>query len=169
MGYFTTVVPTEYAAGVGSVPMNLICQSPLIPLEIIQRGAHACFGTALGDGAPIPSHPWISVTLDPANNVGQKDMLYSMVNANVVIKIIENILTPKGWDTLMLQQHKFAFSGLTEKEIYDGLTMLKVFLEEVDPIASVNLELHRHAIEGSKLQDYKGNFLEICKAIERHY
>ena len=92
--------------------MSLMHQSPSITYEIIQRGAHTRFGIDFGDGALIPVQSWISVTLDTANNVGQKDVLYLRFNANVVIEIIKNILTPKGWDDLMLQQHKFAFSDL---------------------------------------------------------
>ena len=41
MGTVVTGVPTVYTAGVGSSLMNLIHQSPSIPLEIVQRGAHA--------------------------------------------------------------------------------------------------------------------------------
>ena len=50
MGTVVTRVPTVYTAGIGSSPMNLIHQSPSIPLEIVQRGAHARFGTVLADG-----------------------------------------------------------------------------------------------------------------------
>ena len=31
------------------------------------------------------------------------------------------------------------------------------------------MELHLQAIKGAKLHDYKGNVLEMCKAIERYY
>ena len=54
MGTVVTGVPTVYTAGVGSSLMNLIHQSPSIPLEIVQRGAHARFGTTLADGDTIP-------------------------------------------------------------------------------------------------------------------
>ena len=63
MGIVVTGVPTVYTAGVGSSPMNLIHQIPSIPLDIVQRGAHACFGAALAYGDTIPEHPWISVAL----------------------------------------------------------------------------------------------------------
>ena len=33
----------------------------------------------------------------------------------------------------------------------------------------VNVELHRQAIEGVKLQEHKVNVIEICKSIERHF
>ena len=54
MGTVVTGVPTVYTSGVGSSPMNLIHQIPSIPLEIVQRGAHARFGTASADGDTIP-------------------------------------------------------------------------------------------------------------------
>ena len=47
--------------------------------------------------------------------------------------------------------------------------MLKVLLEGIELTASVNVELHRQAIEGAKLQEHKGNFIEMCKSIERHF
>ena len=58
-------VPTVYTAGVGSSPMNLIHQSPSIPLEIVQKGANARLGIDLADGDTIPAQPWILVALDP--------------------------------------------------------------------------------------------------------
>ena len=39
----------------------------------------------------------------------------------------------------MLQQHKFDFTDITGMESYDGPTMLKVLLEDIDPTASVNV------------------------------
>ena len=32
-----------------------------------------------------------------------------------------------------------------------------------------NVELHRQAIEGAKLQEQKVNVIEMCKSIERHF
>ena len=69
----------------------------------------------------------------------------------------------------MLQQHKFAFTDIAGMKSYDGPTMLKFLLEEIDPTASVNVELHCQSIEGAKLQDHKGNFIKMCKSIERHF
>ena len=69
----------------------------------------------------------------------------------------------------MLQQHKFAFEGITGMQSYDGPTLLKLLLGEIDPTASVNVELHCQAIEGAKLQEHKGNVIEMCKSIERHF
>ena len=132
--------------------MNLIHQSPSIPLEIVQRGAHARFGTALADGDTIPEHPWMSVALDPANNNVYEARFYTRVHANFVVEIVKNFLTPNGWDDLMLQQHKFAFTDITGMKSYDGPTLIKVLLEQIYSTASVNVELHRQAIDGAKLQ-----------------
>ena len=96
MGTVVTGVPTVYTAGVGSSPMNLIYHSPSIPLEIVHRGAHARFGTALADGKKIPEQPWMSVALDPANNNTDKARFYTRVHTNVVVEIVKNFLTPNG-------------------------------------------------------------------------
>ena len=82
--------------------MNLIHQSPLIPLDIFHRRAHARFGTDLSDGDAIPAQPWISVALDPANNNTDEARFYTIVHANVVVEIVKNFLTPNGWNDLML-------------------------------------------------------------------
>ena len=129
MGTVVTGVPTVYTAGIGSSPMNLIYQIPSIPHEIVQRGAHARFGTALTDGYIIPEQPYMSVALDPENNNADKARLYTRVHANVVVEILKNFLIPNGWDYLMLQQHKFAFTDITGMKSYDGPTLLKVLLE----------------------------------------
>ena len=149
--------------------MNPIHQISSIPLEIVQRGAHAHFGTALADGDTIPEQPWMSVALNPANNNADKAGFYTRVHANVVVKIVKNFLTPNGWDDLMLQQHKFAFTEITGMKSYDGPTLLKVLLKEIDPTAPVNVELHRQSIEGAKLQEHKRNVIEMCKSIVRHF
>ena len=95
-GTVVTGVLTVYTDGVGISLMNLIHQSPSILLEIVQRGAHTRFGTALADGDIIPSHPWISVALDPANNNAEEAKFYTQVHANVVVEIVKNFLTPNG-------------------------------------------------------------------------
>ena len=120
MGTVVTGVPTVYTAGFESSPMNLIHQSPLILLEIVQRGASVRFGTALADGDKIPSQPWISVALDPANNNTDEARFYTRVHANIVVVIVKNFLTPNGWDDLMLQKYKFAFTETTGMKSYDG-------------------------------------------------
>ena len=102
-----------YTSGVGISPMNLIHQSPSIPLEIVQRGAHARFGTDLADGDTIPEQPWMSVALDPENNNVDEARFYTRVHANVVVEIVKNFLTSNGWDDLMLQQHRLFFMDIT--------------------------------------------------------
>ena len=146
MGTVVTGVPTVYTAGFGSSPINIIHQSPSITLEIVQRGADTRFGDALADGDTIPEQPWMSFALDPENNSVNKARFYTRVHANFIVEIVKNFLTPNGWDDLMLQQHKFAFTDITGMKSYDGSTLLKVLLDEIDPKASVNVELHRQAI-----------------------
>ena len=169
MGTVLTGVPNVYTVGAGISPMNLIHQIPSISFEIFQRGAHASFGNPLANDDAIPAQPWISVALYPANNNADEAKFYTRVHANVVVEIFKNFLTPNGWDDLILQKHKFSFTDITGMKSYDGPTMLRVLLEEIDQTASVNMELHCQAIEGAKLQYHKGNVIKMCKSIERHF
>ena len=139
MGTVVTRVPTVYTAGVGISLINLIHQSPSISLDIVQQGAHTRFGTALADGDAIPVKPWMSVALDPSNNNVDEAKFYTQVHANVVVEIVNNFMTPNEWNDLMLQQHKFAFTETTGMKRYNGPKLLKVFLEEIDPTAPVNV------------------------------
>ena len=69
----------------------------------------------------------------------------------------------------MLQSHKFTFINNFGVKSYDGPTMMMVAIEEIDLTASVNIEMHRQAIEGSKLHEFKGNVVKMTKTIEKHY
>ena len=99
--------------------------------------------------------------MDPANNKADKARFYTRVHVNVVVEIVKNFLTPNVWDDMMLQQHKFTLTDITGTKSHDGPTLLKVLLGEIDPTASVNVELHRQAIEGAKIQEHKGNVIEM--------
>lgn len=169
MGSTVSFIPTSFVGGVPSEHKNLIHQSPSISLEACQRNAHARFATTLGPNDPIPAQPWTTVTLDPGTVPTDKAKFYDRVNGNVVVEIIKNTLLPCGFDDLMLQADKFTFIGTDGHKSFDGPTMLKVLLEEIDPTASVNIEMHRQAIEGAKLHDYKNNVVEMVKAIEKHH
>ena len=107
--------------------------------------------------------------MDPENNNADEARFYTRVHAIVVVGRVKNFLTPSGWDDLMLQQHKFAFMDITGMKSYDGPTLLKVLFKEIDPTASVNVELHRQSIEGAKIQEHKGNVIKMCMSIERHF
>ena len=79
------------------------------------------------------------MVLESGNNNADKAKLYTRVHANVVVKIVKNFLTPNGWDDLMLQKYKFAFTDTNGMKSYDGPTMIKVLLKEIYPTASVNV------------------------------
>ena len=47
--------------------------------------------------------------------------------------------------------------------------MMKVLLEDIDPSSLINIELHRQAIENTKLQDFRGNVSEMLKSTEQYF
>ena len=170
MGDVVTGIPTSYTGGTASDFKNLITQSPSIELERVQREAFRRFGTALDEADPIPPQPWSKTTLDPGANAADKATFYQRVNSGVVSENIKGLLSPKGWEDLMLEKAKFTFTDVTAGvETYDGPCMLKVLLEEVDPTTSVNIELHRQAIEQAKLHAYDNSVTEMIKDIEKHH
>ena len=69
------------------------------------------------------------------------------MNANVVVELMKNARTPAGCDDLMLQESKFLFQNASGVKSYDRPCLLKVVLEEIDSTLSVNIEIHRQAIE----------------------
>ena len=140
MGDVVVFIPTTYILRVGSNHMNLIHRHPPISLETCQRAAFTRFATLIAGGnGPIPILPWVIVILDPTNNTAYKDRFYNRVNGNVVVELIKTIFTVGGYDDLMLQSKKFAFTEVDRKRNLDGPTMVKVFLGKIVPTASANV------------------------------
>ena len=54
------------------------------------------YNTALGEHDPIPLQPWVARTLDPANDDADKATFYDRVNANMVVELMKNTLSPFG-------------------------------------------------------------------------
>ena len=111
----------------------------------------------------------MAVMLDPANSNPDKVKFIDRAHASVVTENLGSTITPTGWGDLMLHKAKFTFIDADGRESFDGVIMMKVSLEEVDPTSSVNIELNRQSIVGAKLQDFNNNFVEILKFIKKHY
>ena len=170
MGAVVTRIPSEYYATEAVITrMNLIHQCTTLGLEMVQRKDFGHFGTDLSPNDPIPEQPWTTAILDPENVDGDKQKFYDQGNANVVIEIIKNNLTPGAWDNLMLQHEKSSFVNADGNKNYDGPKMTKVLIEDIDTYSSINIELHRQAIKNDKLQNFKGNVSKMLKSTEHHF
>mmetsp|Transcript_16553 Transcript_16553/g.33761 ORF Transcript_16553/g.33761 Transcript_16553/m.33761 type:complete len:231 (-) Transcript_16553:277-969(-) len=120
---------------------NLITQHSKISLELVQRNAHKRFATMLAQNADVPTPPFTSRTLDPANNNDDKATFYDRVNASVLAKAIENLLTPLGYQDLLLNKEKFSFTDATTGEIhFDGPTMVKIIVSQIEPDTIVGMD-----------------------------
>ena len=169
MGKIITAIPTSWTGGTAGNFKNLLSQSPSISLERMQREAHRRNATALAETDPIPPLPWAKSDLDPANVDADKERFYRRVDSNVVTENIKGILSAKGWQDILLESSSFTFTDASGMDWYDGPTMAKVLLEQIDPTSAVNLEMHRHAIESVKLQTHNNNVTEMVKDIEKHH
>ena len=87
----------------------------------------------------------------------------------MVMERIKNTLTPGAWEDFMLQHEKLSFVNADGTKTYDGPKMMKVLPEDIDPSSSINIELHRQAIENSKFQYFKGNVRKMIKSTEHHF
>ena len=169
IGKIITAIPTQWIAGVASHFKNLLSQSPSITLERIQREAFRRHGTPVAETDPLPALPWIKTDLTPATDAAHKVTFHRRVDSNVVQENIKGLLTAKGWQDLLLEQRSFTFTDSSGEDWYDGPTMCKVLLEQVDPTSAINLEMHRHSIESVKLQAFNNNVTEMVKDIEKHF
>ena len=69
----------------------------------------------------------------------------------------------------MLQHKKFRIVSADGTKNYDVPTIMKVFSEDIDPSLPINIELHRQAIENTKLQDFRGNVREMLNSTKNHF
>ncbi len=159
-------IPIEYAAD-GSVSKlaNLIHQHSKILLADVQRRAHKRFSTIIAPGDPIPNAPFVSSDIDPAANNAHKAVFYDRVNAAVLSKLIENTLSPVSYQDLLLHQDSFSFIDATTGEIhFDGPTMLKIILTQIDPDTIVGMDTLKAQLETMKLHKF-GN--DVGKMLTR--
>lgn len=63
--------------------------------------------TVIERNTAVPAPPFTSSAIDPANNIDNKETIYSWVHSSIIDKAIENILSPLGYQDLMLQKDLF--------------------------------------------------------------
>ena len=164
-------VPTEFNAdGTVKTTKNLLSQYHSIKLTECQRAAQGRYATALAVADPLPAHPFTAKVLDPATNNADKKQFYAKVHSNVVAKIIENGLTPSGFEDLLMKKHLFEFRNATTGEIeFDGPTMLYLVYEKIDPDTIVGLDSIEDKLESSKLGDHGNDVDAMLTAMEALY
>jgi len=97
-----TCVPVKYNnAGLAAEFANLIQQHQSVPFEPLQHLAHARYATALRKDQVIPSSPWTSRELDPANVPDDKVTFFGRVNLNVVVELLKTTLTSTGFSKIV--------------------------------------------------------------------
>ncbi len=100
-------IPIAFNATGGATEWaNLISQHSKISLKQVQWSAHKRFGTTLATNGNIPSGPFALRAIDPASSDPDKVTFYDRVDGSVLAKLIENILTPMGFQDLLLQKER---------------------------------------------------------------
>ncbi len=149
---------------------NLINQHSKITLELVQRNAHKRFSTTIGRNAAVPPPPFTASDIDPANNNYDKETFYSCVHSSVLAKAIENVLSPLGYQDLMLQKELFSFTDATTGEIhFDGPTMLKIILSQIEPDTIVGMDSLKTQLENMKLHEFGNNVAKMLTKMQTIY
>ena len=171
MGDCVRKVPSKYAAdGTITESFNLMTQYQQLTLEDCQRAAFRRYSDHIDNGIAIPTPPLIMTTLDPGNNDAHKTKFYSRVHSSVIAAIVKNGLSVTGYDDLLLQKERLSFHNATTGELeYDGLTMLFLIFEKVDPSTVVGLDSILKKIENAKLGDFSNNVDSMLTMIESNY
>ncbi len=154
--------PTETA--------NLITQHSKIPLDLVQRAAHKQFATTLGRNAPIPATPFTCSDIDPSSNDPDKETFFHCVHLSVLAKSIKNILSPLGFQDLLLQKDMFSFRDSTTGEVhYDGPTMLKIILSQIEPDTIVGMDSMKAQLESMKLHEFGNDVAKMLTRMQNIY
>ena len=134
---------------------NLITQHSKISLEHIQHEAIKRFSAAVTAPTALPAPPFTVCAIDPSAHDPDKVTLYDRVNASVLVKFIENVLSTLGFQDLLLQHDAFTFTDATSGEVhFDGPTMLKLILTQIDPDMIVGMDSLKAQLESMKLHDF---------------
>ncbi len=149
-------IPITYTAdGPVTERANLTTQHFNISLADVQCLALICFGTEVLAPAAIPAGPYTAQDINPENNNNDKMTFYDQVDGSVLAKLIENVLTASGYQDLLLQQDSFSFVDASSHEIhYDGLTMSKILLLQIDPCIIIGMGSIKAQLETMKMHNF---------------
>ncbi len=149
---------------------HLITQHSKTSLKQVQWRGHKRFSTALAVDAPIPNAPFTVRNIDPASNDGDKTTFYDRVDGSVLAKLIENILTPMGYQDLLLQKESFEFTNPTTGEThFDGPTMLKIIFTIINPDTIVGMDSLKAQLETMKLHEHGNDVSKMLTKMQSIY
>ncbi len=142
----------------------------MILMKDVQHAAHCWFSAILLPTDPIPASPFTSRSIDPANVDGDKKVFYDRVNASVLAKLIENTLTTIGFQDLLLQKDMFTFTDSATGEVhFDGPTMLKIILTQIDPDTIVGMDTLKAQLESMKLHEHGNDVAKMLTSMQSIY
>ena len=171
MGEIVTKIPTERAAdGTVAKSINLLTQYHQLDLELLQREGNALYNVAIADGAPVPEAPFTARTLSPGTDATDKADFYRQVDSSVVAKLWENCLTESGYNDLMLQVDKFAYTEAASGQVkYHGPTMLFLTYQTIDPNTVVGLDNILKRLENTKLSSFGNDVSTMLTSMQKDY
>jgi hypothetical protein len=120
--------------------------------------------------ARIKTDPLNARVLDPNTTPAHEAIFYSRVMLELIGQVLLGHIDTHSLDTLSLQEehyqwmHVDAAGRITKK--HDGLTMLKLILDELRPSTNVGVSKEKHLIETARMSTYKENVKALLDAME---
>jgi hypothetical protein len=110
--------------------------------------------------------------LDPNAFPAHETIFYSRVMLELIGQVILGHIDTNSMDTLSLQEEHYQWilveAGRVTKK-HDGLTMLKLILDELRPSTNVGVSKEKHLIETARMAAYKENVKALLDSIEIAY
>ena len=133
----------------------------------MQREVHNRFINLVATVDILTASPFTVTTFDPANFDSDKKLFYSRFDSQVGTELIKNILVDAEYSKLMLKNNMFTFQDdTTGNERIDGLCLLKLLFDRIDPNVVVGVKVLCQKLEATKPHPYQNDVDAMLPDIE---
>ena len=139
-------------------------------MKKFQRKYHKRFRNMVSTVDTFPTAQFTVNTLDPANVDADKKLFCSLVDSQVVSKLIKNILTEAEYSKLILKNDMFTFQDdTTGKEIIDVPCLLNILFDRIDPNVVVGVKVLCQKLEATKIHPCQNDVNAMLTDMEEYY
>ena len=116
----------------------------------------------------VPS-PLAIENTQPNVNEAHKDLFYKRIRSKIIAKTIEGRITKASWTNLMTRKNLFAWRTPIGDDFYDGPTMLKMLMDDVNPDARVGVSDLKSSIRKARLPAFQHNVFNMLSNMKNNY
>jgi hypothetical protein len=121
------------------------------------------------DGSNVPDTASQAFDIDPASDDDDKKIFFKRVRSDMIAHRIMNSLKPAALASLKLKESKFLWKSSDGEIYYDGVTMLQILIEKVNPTTRVGVVDLKDKIRNAKMANYSHNVREMTDKLQSYY